>query len=80
MMFVTELKMEFQKRKPDIVAYRDYKLFDNTKFRSDIQSFASKKSLRCFKETAFCIFKKHAPIKRKHIRANVAPFMTNKAT
>ena len=69
MMVVTELKMEFQKLKP-IVAYRDYKLFDNAKFLSDIQSFASEKNLKCFKETVFfflffCIFNKHAPIKRK---------------
>ena len=32
--------------------------------------------LKTFKETVFCIFKKHAPIKRKYDRANGAPFMT----
>ena len=31
-MVVRELKLKFQKLKP-IVAYRDYKHFDNTKFR-----------------------------------------------
>ena len=50
-MVVTELKTEFQKLKPHIVAYRDYKHFDNEKFRSDIQNFASQKNVKCFKET-----------------------------
>ena len=53
MMVVTELKMGFQKLKPHIVAYRDYKHFDNEKFRSDIESCASEKNLKCFKETIF---------------------------
>ena len=40
-MVVTELNMVFQKLKPHIVAYRDYKHFHNEKFRSDNQSCAS---------------------------------------
>ena len=39
--------MEFQKLKPHIVACRDYKHFDNEKFRSEIG--ASEKNLKCFK-------------------------------
>ena len=58
------------------MAYRDYKHFDNEKFWSDIQRCASEKNLKCFKETVFCIFNKHVPIKRKYVRANEAPFMT----
>ena len=76
MMVVTELKMGFQKLKPHIVAYRDYKLFDNEKFRSDVENCVSETNLKCFKETVFCIFNKHAPIKRKYVRANKALFMT----
>ena len=37
------------------MAYRD-KHFDNEKFQSDIQNFASEKNLKCLKETVFCIF------------------------
>ena len=59
------LKMGIQKLKPQIVAYRDYKQFDNEKFRSNIQSCGSKKIRKCFKETVFCIFNKHASIKKK---------------
>ena len=33
MMTVTEFKMGFQKLKPHIVAYRNYKLFDDEKFK-----------------------------------------------
>ena len=76
MMVVTELKMGFQKLKPHIVAYRDYEHFDNEKFRSDIENCASEKNLKCFKGIVFCIFNKHAPIKRKYVRANEALFMT----
>ena len=76
MMVVTELKKGFQKLKLHIEAYRDCKHFDNEKFRSVIQSCASEKNLKCFKETLFWIFNKHAPIKRKYARANEPPFMT----
>ena len=53
---VTELKMGFKKLKPQIVAYRDYKHFDNEKFCSDIQNCASEKNLKCFKETVFFLY------------------------
>ena len=58
MMVVTELKMGFQKLKPDIVGCRDYKHFGNEKFRSDIKNCASEKNLKCFKKIVFCIFNK----------------------
>ena len=53
MMVLTELKMGFQKLKPHIVAYRDSKNFDNENLQSDIESCASEKNLRCFKDTFF---------------------------
>lgn len=36
---VTELKMGFKKPPSKIVNYREYKHFDNEKFRSDISKF-----------------------------------------
>ena len=75
MMVLTELKMGFQKLKPHIVAYRDYN-FDNEKIWSDVQRCGSEKNLKCFKETLLCKFNKDAPIKRKYVHANEAPFMT----
>ena len=55
--------------------FQQNNVFDNEKFRSDIENCASEKNLKYFKETVFCIFNKHAPIKSKYFRANEAPFM-----
>ena len=75
---VTEFKMSFQKCKPRIITYRNYKNYDNDVFRSEIQTFSSlnETDLGLFKESIFCIFNKHAPIRKKYLRANEAPFMT----
>ena len=75
---ITEFQASFQKREPKIIKYRDYKNFDNNKSRSEIikRNF-SYTDLRTFKETVFNIFNKYAPIKRKYVSANEAPFMTN---
>ena len=75
---VTEFKMSFQKCKPRIITYRNYKNYDNDVLRSGIQTFCSlnETDLGLFKEPIFCIFNKLAPIRKKHLRANEAPFMT----
>ena len=75
---VTEFKMSFQKCEPHIITYRNYKNYDNDVFRSEIQTFCSlnETDLGQFKESIFCIFNKHAPIRKKYLRANEAPFMT----
>ena len=71
-MTVTEFKIGFQKLPPKIV-----KNFDNENFRPDISKFDFDASdLEGFKNTIFCMFNKHVPIKRKYICANEAPFMT----
>ena len=77
LLIVTELKMNFQKQQPKIIAYRDYKKIYNNAFRHDIQKCSfNTADLKTFNETVFCIFNKHAPMKRKYFRANEAPFMT----
>ena len=74
---ITEFKTSFQKREPKIIKYRDYKNFDNHNFRSEIlQRNFNYTDLRTFKKTVFNIFNKYAPIKRKYVRANEAPFMS----
>ena len=77
---VTEFKMSFQKCKPHIITYRNYKNYHNDVFRSEIQTFCSlnETDLVLFKESIFCIFNKHASIKKKYPRANEAPFMIKK--
>ena len=75
---VTEFKMSFQKYKPHSITYRNYKNYDNDVFRSEIQSFCSlnETDLGLFKDSIFCIFNKHAPIRKTYHRINEAPFMT----
>ena len=64
---VTEFKMIFQKCKPHIITYRNYKNYDNDVFRSEIQGFCSlnRTDLGLFKEPIFWIFNKHAPTRKK---------------
>ena len=74
---VPEFKMRFQKLKPKIIAYRDYKNFDNAKFRYDMVSATSNiDNFGMYKSTIFSIFNRHVPIKKKYIRAYEAPFMS----
>ena len=74
---ITEFKTSFDKRESKIIKYRDYKNFDNNKFRSEIlRCNFDYTDLRTFKETVLNIFNKYAPIKKKYARANEAPFMT----
>ena len=68
--------MSFQKLQPKI-NYRDCKNFDNEKLQSDIYKMTlNTTDMEGFMKTVFHIFNKHAPIKRKYIRANEVPFMT----
>ena len=65
--------MGFQKLKPKIIVYRDYKNFDNAKFRYDIVTATSNvNDFGMYKSTIFNIFS----IIKKYIRANEAPFMS----
>ena len=75
---VTKFKMSFQKYKPHFIKYWSYKNYDNDVFRSETQTFCSlnETDLGLFRESIFCIFNKHAPIRKKYLRANEAPFMT----
>ena len=73
---VTEFKMNFQKMKPKIVTYRDYKKFDNDCFRYDISKFNDcQTDLNKFLTNVYNTFERHAPIKKRYVRANNAPFM-----
>ena len=70
--------MSFQKFKPHIITYQNCKSYDNDVLRSEIQTFCSldETDLGLFKESVFCIFNKHEPVRKKYLRANEAPFMT----
>lgn len=69
--------MGFQKQKTKIITYRKYKAFDNERFRSDVLKYNfDKNNFVSYKDTLFKIFNQHAPLKKKYIRVNVAPFMS----
>ena len=58
-----------------IIAYLNYRKFDNAKSWYDVNNFAlDKVDVSNFKETTFNIFDKQAPFKQKYLRANEAPF------
>ena len=64
--------MGFQKLKPNKIAYRDDKSFDNAKFRYDIVTATSNvDDFGMYKSTIFNISNRHVPVKKKYIRANV---------
>ena len=74
---VTEFKMGFQKLKTKVIAYGDYKNFDEAKFRSDIVTATSNVgNFGMNKMTIFNMFNYHVPIQMKSICANEAPFMS----
>ena len=75
---LTEFKINFQKCKPHVITYRNCQNYDKDAFRSEIQNFysLSETDLGLFKESIFCIFNKHTPIRKKYLCANEAFFMT----
>ena len=76
----TVLKHYFQKQKPKVIKYRNYKKIDNKQFRNDLlNELLSKnvqiKHLDSFESTAQYVFDRHAPLKEKQVRCNQATFV-----
>ena len=68
---VAEFKMEFQKLKPQVITYRNYKNLNNDRFQADIKTCGfDTRDINSFKEAILSVFNKYAPIKKKYIRAN----------
>ena len=72
---VTALKLYFPKQKPNIQTFRDYKIFQNDLFRSELDYELSKLHVCNLEFEHFLnifieILNKHAPIKEKYLRAN----------
>ena len=80
-MIVTVIKSTFQKLMPRIIHYRNYKNFQNDKFREDLISKLSTSVLNendegfsMFFDLARGILDEHAPCKQKYARGNHMPF------
>ena len=80
-MVVTVLKTTFPKQGPTVINYRNYKKYNENVFKSDLREELQRiepldLNYSSF-ETAFDrVLDKHAPIKKKYVRANDKPFMT----
>ena len=79
-MVITVLKTFYKKQKPKIIHYRNYKTFNANLFKEElnIESIIDNNDAELveFTNTVLSILDKHAPIKRKYIRANNSSFMT----
>ena len=65
--------MGFQKLKPQVIAYRNYKNFNNDRYQADIKTCGFDTNyINSFKETILSVFNQYAPIKKKYVRANAA--------
>ena len=81
-MILTVTKMSFQKLKPRVINYRDYKHFNNERFRDGLLSEISNSYLE-FDNNSFDEFfnmfrstlDQHTPWKQKYVRGNHMPFM-----
>ena len=73
-------KLKFEKLKPSIIKYRDYSHYNGNNFRGDLvtelnrQTFSSE-MLESFLSICKNVVDKHAPLKKKYVRGNQAPFM-----
>ena len=81
-MSLTVMKDFYKKQSPNIIRYRSYRNFDNEIFINEVENNIWKKyshksnlEFEIFKNEADHIFEKHAPIKKRYIRANQAPFI-----
>ena len=78
---LTVLKMLFTKQKYETVFYRNYKKFDKLKFKEALNRELMKHDLNNidyedFHEIMLSILNAHALLKKKHLRANHASFVT----
>ena len=79
---VNTMRASFPKQTTKILNYGNYKYFNNEIFRNDLLKELSKMgfsniSCEAFEHLFINILNKHAPMKKRYIRANNSPFMTN---
>ena len=78
-MVITVLKTTFAKTKPKMIRYRSYKHFDNYLFCRDLERNLDVQNTT-YKHFEYCflrVLNRHAPLKKKTLRANDAPYMTS---
>jgi len=74
---LTSFKCIYNKREPKVVVYRDYKKLDELLFRQELrQMIHGSPDWVAFERSALEMVDKHAPIKKKTLRANHKPYVT----
>ena len=81
-MTLTVMKVFYKKQKPTIITYRNYKHFSSEVFMTDVQNRISQVTSEnndlefdLFKAALNEAIQRHAPTKRRYVRANQAPFI-----
>ena len=78
-MIVTVFKTTFNKVKPKEIVYRNYKTFNKIAFETDLKKLALSRdcnNYNDFESIFLSVVEKKAPLKKKLLRANHAPYMT----
>lgn len=76
-MVISSFKCTFEKRSPKEVIYRDYKNCDNGVFRTELnEAIHDSGDWSDYENKILNVLNKHAPLKRKTIRANHKPYIT----
>ena len=77
------MKYHFSRLKPKIIHYRNFKRFDEQKFIADIknadfsfETYDPNENYSALTNTFSLIVEKHAPLKKKIVSGNHAPFIT----
>ena len=73
---LTVLKTTVPRSQPKEITYRDYKQFDPSKFKKELENVLTKENIdSCakFNEQILKVLNMHAPLKRTLLRANHAP-------
>ena len=76
-MAINVLKQTFQRSSPKEHVYRDYKNFDRLTFKKELEEKLNQQinEYKNFEQIFLEVVNTHAPIKRKLLRANHAPYM-----
>ena len=80
-MTVTVLKTEFVKADPIQINYRNFKKYNHLEFSKHLSSelqkdVTSNNDYHSFQNILCSTLEKHAPLKKKYLRANNSPFVT----
>ena len=76
-MIVTVCKTSFPKSKPKEIVYRNYMKFDIDAFQGELKlKLQSIDNYESFESVFLSVLNKHAPLKKKFVRGNQAPYMT----